>query len=89
MRRVDLLGAGVVGLLVDLLVHSGEFVVAVLGFLAINVDLLLPLLTTLQNFIAPELAWIDAALINRAVLVIAFLYVGVMLARLTQRYKND
>jgi hypothetical protein len=89
MRRQDLLGAGLVGLLIEVLVHSGEFIVAVLAMLTSNVDLLLPLLSTLQNFIAPELAWLDAAAINQAVLVVALLYVGVILARLAQRLNND
>ncbi len=89
VNRQDVFGAGIVGLLIEFVLHGGEFIISLLGFLAMNVDLLLPLLTTLQSWIAPEIAWLDASLINNVVLAVALLYIGVLLARLYNRYTND
>jgi hypothetical protein len=89
MRRQDLLGAGVVGLLIDLLVHSGEFLLALGGFFAWNIDLILPMLTTLGGRIAPRLTWLDQDLINQLVLAAAVLYLVVLLVRISRRWNNE
>ena len=64
---------------------GGAGVFAVVDWAVANVDLLLPLVTTLQARIAPKVGRLDRSLLNNVILALSVLFVLVTAARIVRR----
>ncbi len=73
----------------DLVLNSGEFVGLVVSWFVSNIDLLLPMFSTLRARIAPEVAWLPAGVLDKLVFGLGVLFLLILAYRLVKRTVRD
>ncbi|WP_128478341.1 hypothetical protein [Halorussus pelagicus] len=84
-RLKPLAALGGVGSVVGHYVLNGAGVFALADWVMVNIDLLLPLATTLQHRIAPNVGWLDQSLLNQVILALSVVFVLVTVMRIARR----
>ncbi|MDR5657291.1 hypothetical protein RH831_08870 [Halodesulfurarchaeum sp. HSR-GB] len=83
-----LLGGGALGVLADVTLNGADLIFGSFDLVMGSVDLLYPAMAVLAR-IAPDVGWLDQALVTDLLVVIAILYLVHLINRLRQRLKND
>jgi len=84
-RLKPLAALGGAGSLVGHYLFNGAGVFALADWVMVNIDLLLPLATTLQHRIAPKVGWLDQSLLNQVILALSVVFILVTVTRLARR----
>lgn len=84
-----LAGGGGAAVVVETVVGTGQFIALFADFILANVELFLPLVSTIANRLAPELEWLPEDLMSKIVLLLAVVYVAVTLGRIVNNWNND
>lgn len=79
----------VIAVVGDLFLHSGEFVSLVFSWVIGNVDLLLPMVSTLRGQIAPRVGWLPKHALDKMLFALAVLFLLVLGYRLVKRTVQD
>ena len=79
----------VVAVVGDLFLHGGEFVSLLVSWVVGNVDLLLPMLSTVRGQIAPRVAWLPTRALDKALFAAAVLFLLILAYRLVKRTVRD
>jgi len=69
----------------DLVLNSGEFVSFIVSWVVGNIDLLLPMFSTLRSQIAPRVSWLPAGVMDKLVFGAACLFLLILAYRLVKR----
>lgn len=89
MADIDLGKGGAFGSLLtvfaDLVFNSGELLGLLVSLLVENIDVLLPMLSTLRSQIAPQVDAVPTDAFDKLVFAVAVLFVLVMASRLVKR----
>jgi hypothetical protein len=77
VREIPIVGA-VAAIVVDVFAFGGDLLVSFL----LSMGDVIPILSMLSAYVAPEVAWIPKGAVSTALMVAALLYIGVLVARL-------
>lgn len=84
LEEIPVVGA-VATIVVDLLYFGGDLVVSAI----LSIGEIIPILSMLSAYVAPQVDFIPTSAISTALLVSALLYIGVSVARLVVPEENN
>ena len=88
----DLLEIPVLGtalaVILDLVLASGDIVIGAVVFLVVSLGDILPILSVISAYVAPEVAWISESAVSTLILAVALLYVGYQVAKLLGNWRQ-
>lgn len=73
----------------DALLMGGDTVLALLGTLLLSLGDILPILSMMSAYVAPQLDWLNSGTVDTVLLLTALLLVGVQIGQLINRGSNS
>jgi hypothetical protein len=77
VREIPIVG-GVVAIVVDVVAFGGDLLIK----LSLSMGDVIPILSMVSAYVAPQVAWIPKGTVSTLLMVAALLYIGVLVARL-------
>lgn len=77
VREIPIIGA-VAAIVVDVVAFGGDLVFSLL----LSMGDVIPILSMLSAYVAPQVTWIPRGVVSTLLMVAALLYIGVLVARL-------
>lgn len=73
----------------DLLLSGGDVVVSFLVFMLLSIGDLLPVVSALSAYVAPQVEWIPSGSVETLLMAFALLYVGINLGQLAIDFRDE